>query len=96
MNIEKTTKEIVDWLYNYCEYHNLKSLIVGLSGGIDSAVIAKLCEKVSQKSNNKIKVFCAYIYKKDNLDSRKRAEKLANQMNVTFSVYNINKILYNI
>ena len=36
-------EKIVDWLKNYCKTNNLKSFVVGISGGIDSAVTSTLC-----------------------------------------------------
>ena len=34
---------IVEWIKDYAERHNKTSLIVGVSGGIDSAVVSTLC-----------------------------------------------------
>jgi NAD+ synthase len=34
---------IVDWIKNYAITNNIKSLVVGVSGGIDSAVVSTLC-----------------------------------------------------
>ena len=34
---------IVDWIKNYANDNNIKSLVVGVSGGIDSAVTSTLC-----------------------------------------------------
>lgn len=36
-------KKIVNWLLSYCKLHNKTSLIVGISGGIDSSVVSALC-----------------------------------------------------
>lgn len=33
---------IVEWLHNYCSINNIKSLVIGVSGGIDSAVSSTL------------------------------------------------------
>jgi NAD+ synthase len=35
--------KIVDWISNYAITNNIKSLVVGVSGGIDSAVVSTLC-----------------------------------------------------
>jgi NAD+ synthase len=40
MNIQT---QIVTWIQNYLNKHQLKSLVVGVSGGIDSAVVSALC-----------------------------------------------------
>jgi len=36
-------KKIVRWLGDYVVEHNIKSFVVGISGGIDSAVVSTLC-----------------------------------------------------
>lgn len=36
-------QDIVKWIKDYAEDNNLKSLVVGVSGGIDSAVVSTLC-----------------------------------------------------
>ena len=36
---------ITDWIKSYAEEHNIKSLVVGVSGGIDSAVTSTLAAK---------------------------------------------------
>jgi NAD+ synthase len=45
MNIEKRAKIIKDWIDNYCKTTSFepKSLVIGISGGIDSSVVSTLC-----------------------------------------------------
>ena len=45
MNVEKRAKIIKDWINNYCKTtpYAPKSLVVGISGGIDSSVVSTLC-----------------------------------------------------
>ena len=45
MQFEKTVHNIVYWIKQYAEQNNMKSLVVGISGGIDSAVVSTLCAK---------------------------------------------------
>ena len=40
---KKVSKYIVDWLSNYLINSKNKGFVVGVSGGIDSAVTSKLC-----------------------------------------------------
>ena len=35
--------EIVHWLQGYCQENNIQSLVIGVSGGIDSATTSSLC-----------------------------------------------------
>ena len=59
MNVEKRAKIITDWINNYCENTSFspKSLVVGISGGVDSSVVSTLCALT--KKNNIIE----YAYK---------------------------------
>ena len=45
MNTEKVTKHIVSWLKNYAENAKINGFVIGVSGGIDSAVTSTLCAK---------------------------------------------------
>ncbi len=45
MNAAKTTDYIVQWLKDYIENASVKGFVVGVSGGIDSAVTASLCAR---------------------------------------------------
>ena len=52
MNVEKREKIIVDWINNYCDKASFgpKSLVVGISGGIDSSVVSTLCALTNRKT----------------------------------------------
>ncbi|CEN41772.1 NAD(+) synthase [Capnocytophaga cynodegmi] len=43
MNVEKVAKHIVKWLKDYAENAGVKGLVIGISGGVDSAVVSTLC-----------------------------------------------------
>ena len=45
MNTEKVTQYIVKWLKDYAENAGVNGFVVGISGGIDSAVTSALCAK---------------------------------------------------
>ncbi len=45
MQTEKVIAHIVDWLKNYATEANCKGFVIGVSGGIDSAVTSTLCAK---------------------------------------------------
>ncbi len=47
MDTKKTTDYIVKWLYDYAKTANVKGFIIGVSGGIDSAVTASLCARTN-------------------------------------------------
>ena len=45
MNTERVANHIVNWLKEYAEKANVKGFVIGVSGGIDSAVTSTLCAK---------------------------------------------------
>ena len=45
MQTEKVIDHIVDWLRDYAQNANCKGFVIGVSGGIDSAVTSTLCAK---------------------------------------------------
>lgn len=45
MNTEKVAEHIISWLKNYAENAKVKGFVVGVSGGIDSALTSTLCAK---------------------------------------------------
>ena len=52
MKAEKRAKIITDWINNYCDNTTFepKSLVVGISGGIDSSVVSTLCALTNRKT----------------------------------------------
>lgn len=50
MNTEKVTEHIVKWLTEYAKKANVNGFVVGISGGIDSAVTSILCAKTGLKT----------------------------------------------
>jgi NAD+ synthase len=49
MQTDKIIDHIVHWLTSYCRDSGLKGFVVGVSGGIDSAVTSTLCAKTQKK-----------------------------------------------
>ena len=45
MNVEKVTDYIVNWLKDYAANAKVNGFVIGVSGGIDSAVTSTLCAK---------------------------------------------------
>ena len=45
MNAEKVVEYIVSWLKDYAEKSQVNGFVIGISGGIDSAVTSTLCAK---------------------------------------------------
>src|SRR5690554_6916953 len=49
LNCEKVASHIIDWLNNYIKDIPVKGFIVGLSGGVDSALVSTLCARTQKK-----------------------------------------------
>ncbi len=45
MQVEKVTQHIVEWLKQYATNAHMNGFVIGVSGGIDSAVTSALCAK---------------------------------------------------
>ena len=43
--MEKTASQIIDWIKNYAQQARVKGLVIGISGGVDSAVVSTLCAR---------------------------------------------------
>ena len=41
---------IAKWIKSYAEQYNKESLVVGISGGIDSSVVSALCARTGMKT----------------------------------------------
>ena len=52
MNVEKRANFIKNWIDSYCKNTSFdpKTLVVGISGGIDSAVVSTLCALTGRKT----------------------------------------------
>ena len=50
MKVKNVSEHIVNWLKNYAENANVNGFVIGISGGIDSAVTSTLCAKTGLKT----------------------------------------------
>ena len=50
MNSKLTTEHIITWIKNYCSKNRITSLVIGVSGGIDSALTSTLCAETKMKT----------------------------------------------
>ena len=52
MEVKKRAEIITKWINDYCNKSsfNPKSLIIGISGGIDSSVVSTLCAQTGRKT----------------------------------------------
>ena len=69
MKKTETIKFIVDWIKNYKETNNLNGFVVGVSGGVDSALTSTLC------ALSGIKTLCLNMPIKQKKEQYQRAER---------------------
>jgi NAD+ synthase len=50
MKPQKRIEKITRWIESYCKKHNINTLVVGISGGIDSSVVSALCARTGIKT----------------------------------------------
>ena len=50
MQTQKVIEYITNWLKNYADKAGMSGFVIGISGGIDSAVVSTLCAKTGLKT----------------------------------------------
>ncbi len=88
LNYEKLALDIQNWIRNYVKSANAENIIVGLSGGIDSAVTAALCTKaLGNKNIFGLGLPCGSI--SQDLED---AKLVAKSLDINFAVLDLNPI----
>jgi NAD+ synthase len=82
--MEKKIEEIVNWIKQVVTKANAKGVIVGLSGGIDSACVAALCKKAFPDTTIGVIMPCF-----SNEQDREHAELVAKEFDVPFEIVNL-------
>ena len=90
--MKEKIEKIVSFIKTYVENAGKKSVVLGLSGGLDSAVVAVLAKKALGSKN----VHCVYlpeiIHFKNDFD-RKHIDKLCERFDLTYESYEIGSIV---
>jgi NAD+ synthase len=68
LDLTQVKKDITTWIKTYCEQNNITSLVVGVSGGIDSALVSTLC------ANTGIKTYTILLPLNQKLEQTERGE----------------------
>lgn len=90
MSMKKILNEIVDFLRENIRKYNFKGVVLGVSGGIDSAVVLAILLKAFEKD----KIKCYILPERDSpKDSTKDAKFVCNYYNVDYEIKNITNIL---
>lgn len=90
--MENKIYKIVDFLKNYLNDTNFKGYVIGLSGGIDSALSASLAVKaVGSEKVHGIILPCTGVGERKRTEDIEDAIKLANSLNINYIIINLDK-----
>lgn len=78
MKVDKVTQHIVKWLKDYANNAGIKGYVVGVSGGIDSAVTSTLCAMTG------LEVLCVEMPIHQHVDHVTRAQEHIKQLKTRF------------
>lgn len=90
MNYKKLTQKIIIWLRKQVKNANAKGVVIGLSGGVDSAVVSVLCKKSFPDSTLALILPCGKQNESVNL-----AVKVAKLFNINYSIIDLTNIFLN-
>ncbi|GIZ08958.1 NAD(+) synthase [Flavobacterium sp. UMI-01] len=76
--VEKVNTHIVNWLKNYAEVAKVNGFVVGISGGVDSALTSTLCAQTG------LKVLCVEMPIHQHKDHVSRAQEHIKQLKERF------------
>jgi NAD+ synthase len=82
MQTEKVINHIVEWLKAYANKAHIKGFVVGVSGGIDSAVSSVLCAKTG------LKVLCLEMPIHQGINQVTRAQEHIDQLKTSYANVN--------
>jgi len=86
LGMEGLAEKIVDWLKNEAADRNARGFVVGLSGGIDSAVTAALCKRACPDNTFGVIMPCH-----SNPQDEEHARLVAEHFNIPYEVINLKK-----
>ena len=83
---KELSKKLEIWIYNKVRKAGARGCVVGISGGVDSAVVAALCKRAFPETTLGIHMPC-YSSVQDQQD----AQLIANTLNIKFKVVPLEK-----
>ena len=79
--MENIASQIINWIKTYAENARVKGLVIGVSGGVDSAVVSTLCARtidegsMDEKSGMNFSEYMAILSGNTDLLDKARLEK---------------------
>lgn len=86
MKLEQYLKEIEKFLQEYLESNKMDSYVLGLSGGVDSSLVAA----IARKAVGKDRLYCYAIDVESNPKDIEDAKKVAKELDLNLEVINLN------
>lgn len=87
MDAEKLSGKLVDWIKGRVHEAGAKGVLLGLSGGIDSAVVAVLCKQAFPDN-----VLCINLPCDSNPQDQRHAKLVANKFSIPYKVLKLDSI----
>ena len=87
-------ERIENFIRDYVDKAESEGVILGMSGGLDSSVVAALCSRALGEKN-KVLGLCLPEDENFNQMNIDHAEQVANMFNIDFKIINISKIIRN-
>jgi len=88
---EETTEIIVEFIRTYVENANKKSVVIGLSGGVDSAVVTKLATLALGKEN----IHALFLPELSTpLQDFEHTTLIANELGISYETIDISPLIY--
>lgn len=93
-NPTMAVERIENFIRDYVDKAGSEGLVLGMSGGLDSSVVAALCSRALGEKN---KVLGLCLPEDENFNQRNidHAEQVANIFNIDFKIIDISKIIRN-
>lgn len=85
MTLEKYLSEIEQFLQDYLNESHCESYVLGLSGGVDSSLVAA----IARKAVGKDKLFCYALDVESNKNDIDDAKKVAKQLDLNLEIINL-------
>ncbi len=90
---KETTEVIVEFIRTYAENAERKRLLIGLSGGLDSAVVAKLAERALGKEN----IYALFLPELSTpLEDFEHAHLIANDLDIHYETIDISPLVHSV